>query len=180
MAETDDTINALMASDRREGVRLIMATYHGFLTGLASRILNDSDGALDLTQQLYISLCERGWEFRGDSAVRTYLAKTVLNGCRDILRKRKRRARIMTEWSRETDDEEQVDAESAERLCAVREQLYRLPVDFRVPLQLCVWEGLTYDEIASALGIPLNTVRTRIARARMKLGNLLLAAGVTV
>jgi RNA polymerase sigma-70 factor, ECF subfamily len=57
-------------------------------------------------------------------------------------------------------------AEREELRGVVQEALGRLPVPFRAPLILCDMEGLSYEEIGAALMCPVNTVRTRIHRAR--------------
>jgi RNA polymerase sigma-70 factor (ECF subfamily) len=167
-----------LRSEPREGVRLLMESYHGFLVGLALRIMADEDAARDAAQILYISIFEHGLRFAGRSSLRTFLSKAVVNVCRDMHRKTKRRSALMARWSEEPEENVMNEADEPERLSIVRELLFRLPMDFRLPLQLSVWEGMAYEEIADTLGIPLNTVRTRIARARTKLNRLLAAAGV--
>lgn len=70
---------------------------------------------------------------------------------------------------------ERVDAVAAARSAACA--LTRLPDADRDALLLFAVEGLTYDEVAAALGIPIGTVRSRISRARLRLRELLNASG---
>lgn len=62
--------------------------------------------------------------------------------------------------------------DDARRLAVVRDALGGLRSQDRDVLVLCVWSGLTYQECAQALGIPLGTVRSRLARARRRLDRL--------
>jgi RNA polymerase sigma-70 factor (ECF subfamily) len=63
--------------------------------------------------------------------------------------------------------------EREERARLVHSGLRALPPDLRVPLILCDLQGLPYEEIASELGIPLGTVKSRINRARLELAKRL-------
>jgi RNA polymerase sigma-70 factor (ECF subfamily) len=64
--------------------------------------------------------------------------------------------------------------EREERARLVHSGLRALPPDLRLPLILCDLQGLPYEEIASELGIPLGTVKSRINRARLELAKRLL------
>ncbi|WP_344959070.1 RNA polymerase sigma factor [Actinomadura miaoliensis] len=61
------------------------------------------------------------------------------------------------------------------RLARVRAALAALRAPEREVLALCVWAGLDYAEAAEALGVPVGTVRSRLSRARRKLGRLVAA-----
>ena len=63
------------------------------------------------------------------------------------------------------------------RMAVLLEQLRTLPARERDVLALCVWSGLTYEEAATALGIPVGTVRSRLARARGRLRELSATSG---
>ena len=110
--------------------------------------------------------------------MKTYLTSMVINACRDNLRKKKRREHLMHEWAQGVQPCNQYSPEDNSLHSLVRKTLYQLPLHFRIPLQLCEWEEMKYEEIAMTLNIPINTVRSRIARGRVKLSELLVAAGV--
>jgi RNA polymerase sigma factor (sigma-70 family) len=61
--------------------------------------------------------------------------------------------------------------EATERMRSLLEQTKQLPRAQQDVLALCVWSGLTYEEAAAALAVPVGTVRSRIARARDALGS---------
>ncbi|WP_060903771.1 RNA polymerase sigma factor [Streptomyces europaeiscabiei] len=62
--------------------------------------------------------------------------------------------------------------DDARRLAAVRQVYGRLRRGEREVLALCVWSGLDYGQAAEALGVPVGTVRSRLSRARARLGRL--------
>ena len=68
-------------------------------------------------------------------------------------------------------------AEAAERWDCIRRAVRQLPEEYRAALLLRETGGLSYDEIAAALGVPKGTVKSRIARARLQLQKTLSADG---
>jgi RNA polymerase sigma factor (sigma-70 family) len=72
---------------------------------------------------------------------------------------------VMEPFTDRIDD--RVSASSASRLLAAA--LARLPEEHRDTLLLVAWGGLSYEEVATALGVPVGTVRSRLSRARSKL-----------
>ena len=68
-------------------------------------------------------------------------------------------------------------ADAASRWRLVAELVSTLPEPERDALLLHVWEGLSYDEVAAALGVPVGTVRSRLHRARGRLRELVAASG---
>jgi RNA polymerase sigma factor (sigma-70 family) len=63
-------------------------------------------------------------------------------------------------------------AEAAEQMRGVLTRMARLPRRQRDVVALCIWSGLSYEEAAAALGVPVGTVRSRLARARAALAEL--------
>ena len=74
-------------------------------------------------------------------------------------------------------DQPAIDREQAE---AIHGEVDRLPRSFRLPVVLCYFEGLTLDEAARRLRCPAGTLRSRLARARDKLGRGLSRRGVSL
>ena len=60
-------------------------------------------------------------------------------------------------------------SEAAEQMRSVLERVARLPRRQQDVVALCVWSGLSYEEAAAALGVPVGTVRSRLSRARASL-----------
>jgi RNA polymerase sigma-70 factor (ECF subfamily) len=107
---------------------------------------------------------------------RAWLCRIAINTARDMLR----RGRPVEELDEHLPDNasspaEQVDVEA--QRSAVRRALAQLPKASRAALVLREYEGLSYSEIAVALGIPIGTVMSRLNYARGLLRELLIEAG---
>lgn len=154
---------------------------------VAWQVLRNAEDATEVAQDAFVSVYRHIGEFRGDSEFRTWLHQIVLNLARNKHRWWKRRGRQTTvsldcpigtadgDLPRDVagtgaaPDAEMVAREDVER---IRVALGRLPQKFREVLVLRNVEELSYEEIATVLGCSLGTVKSRIARARDALREL--------
>ena len=147
----------------------------------ALRILGNEDQAADAAQDAFISAFKAIQSFRGGS-FKAWLLRTVTNACYDELRRKKRRP--TTPLEPETDDGEEMDsprwladpnltpdqaAEADELEHAIQHCLDNLPLDFKTVVVMADIEGLDYTEVAHTVRVPLGTVKSRLARARLRL-----------
>jgi RNA polymerase sigma-70 factor (ECF subfamily) len=131
---------------------------------------SDTD-ALDAAQEALIAIVRGLDRFDQRSAFSTWAYRVATNACLDELRRRRRRP-IPTE----PDDVPATVPDAADAVTAridVDAALTGLPDEFRVAVVLRDLCGLSYDEIAQAVDIPPGTVRSRIARGRAMLADLL-------
>jgi len=178
-------IHSAQRGDLEAFNRLVLA-YQDALYNTALRILGDADLAADATQEAFLSAFRSITAYRGGS-FRAWLLRTVTNACYDELRRKKRRPSIPLEPASEDDEmetprwladpamtpEEQVEAEELEH--AIQHCLDALPAEFRAVVVLADIQGLDYAEIAAASRKPLGTIKSRLARARLKLRECLQA-----
>lgn len=149
---------------------------------LCLRMSGNSEDARDLSQEAFLKAW-RGLRFyQFESAFSTWLYRLTSNVCIDFLRSRKRRPSV----SLTVDEEEPVEMEvedsspTPEEQVLHREQQYavakameQLEEEFRQVLTLRVIHDLPYEEIAEIMDMKVGTVKSRLARARMKLKKLL-------
>ena len=155
--------------------------YQDAVFNTAVRILGDDDKAQDASQEAFISAFQSLRSFRGGS-FKAWLLRTVTNACLDELRRKKRRP--TTPLEPETNDGDEVEspkwladpnltpaqqAEADELEHAIQHCLDALPTEFRTAVVLADIQGLDYREVAQAIRVPLGTIKSRIARARLKL-----------
>jgi RNA polymerase sigma-70 factor (ECF subfamily) len=139
---------------RRHTPRLL-----GFISNLLSR---DNEENEDIVQETWIRACEQLGRFEWRSAFSTWLLGIGLNIVRDNLR-RHSRSRDVAESvsldppSRKVDNETRIDLERA---------IQMLPDGDRLVLVLHDVEGLTHQEIAEKLDIPIGTTKSQLFRAR--------------
>lgn len=159
--------------------------YQSQVFNLAYHMLQDPAAADDATQEAFISAYHGIKKFRGGS-FRAWLLRIVSNACYDELRRHKRRPAVS--WDDFGDLEEEAnphlvdegerpeDAAQRDELRQLLERLMaRLPEEQRIALVLVDRLGLSYDEAAEAMNTRLGTVKSRLARARAQMRELLLA-----
>jgi RNA polymerase sigma-70 factor (ECF subfamily) len=147
-----------------------IARNHGrFLYNLALRLTGDVDDAQDLVQDVLLRV-RRGLETYRPGTVEGWLSRIVTNAFLDDVRRRRRRPvdALPAEPERVLPSTMAADeALAAEVLPAdVEAALQALPDEYRVAVVLCDVVGLTYQEIADAVDVPVGTVRSRIHRGR--------------
>jgi len=164
-----------------EAFNSLVLVYQDIVFNTALRILNDEDLAADAAQEAFLSAFRALNSYRGGS-FRAWLLRTVTNACYDELRRKKRRP--TTPLEPETDEGEEIenprwladpDASPEQRLDqvelehAIQHCLDNLPTDFRAVVVLADIQGLDYREVAIAVKSPVGTIRSRLARARLRL-----------
>lgn len=155
--------------------------YQDNVFNVALRIMGDDDMAADASQEAFISAFKGIASFRGGS-FKGWLMRIVTNACYDELRRKKRRP--TTPLEPETDDGEEMDsprwladsnmtpdqqAEADEVEHAIQHCLDNLPLDFKTVMVMTDIQGLDYAEVASAVRVPLGTIKSRLARARLRM-----------
>jgi RNA polymerase sigma-70 factor (ECF subfamily) len=167
----------------------LVASHERMVYNLALHLLGDRDEALDLSQEVFLRVFRTLSGFRGQSALRTWIYRIVINQARNRQRWWRRRHRAdqvsLDEHVRLFGDlESKVDV-SPDRALAQKETaariwqaLDRLPFDQRTALVLREIDGLRYDEIAFSLGVAVGTVKSRLTRARQALRAELLGVRV--
>jgi RNA polymerase sigma-70 factor (ECF subfamily) len=183
---------AALIQDARHGDldafnRLVLA-YQDSAYNLAYRMLADRPAAEDATQIAFISAYRGLGGYRGGS-FRAWLLRMVTNTCYDELRRRKRRPTTPLEPLDNDDDEiesprwladdqptPEEAMEHAELERAVQDCIEGLPEEFRMVVIMADLQGLDYQEVAIATGKPLGTIKSRLARARLRLRDCLQGA----
>ena len=148
------------------------------LWAVALRTTADPEEAADALQDALLSAFRRAEQFRGDSAVTTWLHRIVVNACLDRARRNKVRA---SEPLPEADESAppgrhpsvEEHAERVDQRQAVLTALRTLPVDQRAALVLVDMEGYSVDEAARMLGCAPGTIKSRCSRGRARLLPLL-------
>jgi len=158
----------------------LVAEHQRMVFGLAFHLLGDRDEALDLSQEVFLRVFRTLGSFRGQSALRTWIYRIVINQARNRQRWWRRRHRSeqvsLDEHLRQCGELVAPEDMPADRLLASKETatfiwqaLERLPFDQRTALILREIDGLRYEEIAFSLNIAVGTVKSRLTRARQAL-----------
>jgi RNA polymerase sigma-70 factor, ECF subfamily len=183
LTEPERTDEELLSSAREgdEGafdafVRRHTATVHRWM----ARAVGESD-ADDMTQDVFLKAYRGLPRFRGDAPPRAWLASIADNAVKNRYRSRSRFRRIFagsTDARPELDPVEtgagpEDDARARESRRLVSEALRKLAPEFRMPVVLRDIEEWSYEDIAVSLSVPVGTVKSRIARGRGQLKEIL-------
>jgi RNA polymerase sigma-70 factor (ECF subfamily) len=182
-AEVDSREAALIercASGDESACSELVATHQRMVYTLALHLLGDRDEALDLSQEVFLRVFRTLSGFRGQSALRTWIYRIVINQARNRQRWWRRRHRSsqvsLDDHLQQFGDVESKGDVLPDRLLASKETaariwqaLDRLPFDQRTALILREVDGLRYEEIAFSLGVAVGTVKSRLTRARQTL-----------
>lgn len=166
----------------------LVTEYERAVYAIAQRMTGNAEDAADMTQETFIKAYNSLSSFRGDSKFSVWLYRIANNVCLDFLRSRSRRPTVSLSTEDDDGEETQLDIadesqspelllESALTRDAVRRGLDSLPPDYKQILLLREIQGLSYEEIAAALGIESGTVKSRIFRARKRLCTFLIEDG---
>ena len=142
------------------------------LWAVALRTTGDPEEAADALQDALISAFRRAEQFRGDSAVTTWLHRIVVNASLDRLRRRSVRAAVPLPEDgagRDALVDPRDELARREDQLAIAEALAALPVDQRDAILLVDVEGWSVEEAATQLGVPTGTIKSRCSRGRVKL-----------
>lgn len=155
-------------------IEAILRAIHPLVRNVCRGMLNDEADAEDATQNALINVVRNIDRFDGRSSFTTWVYRIATNAAIDEgRRRRRRRSRIVhdeTDVADPTGTAIQDQVDDADQLGPL---LRRLPEDFRMAVVLRDVMDLEYDEIARILGVPGGTVRSRIARGRTRLAELL-------
>ncbi|MGN6607740.1 MAG: RNA polymerase sigma factor [Jatrophihabitans sp.] len=174
-ARSDDVLVARLLAGDETALAIVFAEHGDLVYGLARRVTRDEHLAHDITQEVFAGLWQRPDKVdlaRG--SLRTFLAMVTHGRSVDEVRRSERRQRLEA-VAPEVDAEDGPDVSvvdaAAERWRSSRlaAGLAALPSEQRRAVQLAYFEGLTYRQVAAALGIPEGTAKSRL---RLALGRL--------
>ncbi|GAB1583441.1 sigma-70 family RNA polymerase sigma factor [Phyllobacterium phragmitis] len=141
----------------------------GSLRRYARALTRDEADAEDLVQDALAKAYERRASFRSGGNLRAWLLSILHNAFVDRIRSRRAETVRIDAVKQISETQVQPPQEHVVRLAQVRQAFFDLPEDQRAALHLVAIEGLSYQEAADTLKIPLGTLMSRIGRARASL-----------
>lgn len=182
MIDSDEKI--LIARCRqgdRDAFDTLIHKYEKKIYNLAYRLSGNYDEASDISVDVFLRIFQSIHQFRGDSNFTTWLYRVATNVYLDRRKKMKNRQHVSLEEYIELDESSvvrqiedpaplpQEQMEGKERQKLLLEAINSLPEYQKVMVLLYHTEGLSYEEIAEAMSMPIGTVKSRLNRARLSL-----------
>jgi RNA polymerase sigma-70 factor (ECF subfamily) len=154
----------------------LIAKYEDRVYNTVYRYLGDETEAEDVAQEVFVRIWKHARSFRGRSSFSTWLYRVVVNQC--LNHRRKRRMDVEPLDSEKLADQKsrspEAEMERRAEVLAVRRAVEGLPGRQRLALILAKYEGKSYKDIASIMGVSVPTVESLIHRARATLRKRLL------
>lgn len=162
----------------KHAFELLMEKYRRKIGRLLSRMVRDPEEVEDIAQETFIKAYRALPQFRADAAFYTWLYRIAVNTAKNYLAARNRNMLTVSDVMGEDEEggEERyaapdIDTPDAQLLSkqiayAVNEAVEALPEELRTAITLREIEGMSYEDIATFMGCPIGTVRSRIFRAR--------------
>jgi RNA polymerase sigma-70 factor, ECF subfamily len=170
LPETDERLMTAVALGSDEAFSALFERYKSQIFGYFSRRVVDRSQAEELTQDTFLAILEARARYQPSALFRTWLYAVALN----ILRAHRRKAFLRALFTgRAGEHHDPIAPFSLETELILREAVHKLESTDREILLLREFEQLNYAEIAAVLQIPINTVRSRLFRARAALRELL-------
>lgn len=180
-SDTDlQLVERTVAGDQR-AYELLVLKYQRRIERLIARMVRDTDLVQDIAQETFLRAYRALHQFRGEAQFYTWLYRIAVNTAKKALLDMKRNPVVTESALQASDDEDEtsrpgnepINEETPETVLAAQEiaaavnaAMDALPEDLRQAVTLREIEGLSYEEIATAMGCPIGTVRSRIFRAR--------------
>ncbi|WP_017607234.1 RNA polymerase sigma factor [Nocardiopsis xinjiangensis] len=166
--ESDSELLARTASGDEHGLRLLYERHAAAVLRLLRRLTSDPGVAEEILQETWIAVWTSAYRFRGDSSVRAWLLGVARRQAHNRLR-RQRPSTVEFDAAPEPVDET-ADVEGEVLAAAGRDEIVaaigRLPRTHRDVVVLALVEELPYADIAEVVGVPVGTVKSRMAKAR--------------
>lgn len=151
----------------------VMIKYGNELMWLAFSYVKDTETAKDMVQNSFIKCYKNLDSFRYDSQIKTWLYRITINECKDHLKSWNYKMVQVKSFINETAKSILPSTEKTViekyRNKKIKDTVFSLPKVYREVVYLYYYDSLNMEEIAEVLDIPVNTVKTRLRRAKQRL-----------
>lgn len=178
--QSDDSLMKVLANrskpkESKQAFRLLFDRHGGLVLGYCNRLLADRSLAEDVAQDVWMKVIHSAEKYESRNQLRPWLLTIARHTSLNILRSRKNWVELEDSEHEAAGAADNVEPTTLESLVTrgrsleVRNAIDALPALQRTALSLLTIEGLSYDEIAKAMGLGLGAVKTHIHRGRQTL-----------
>ena len=155
----------------------IMIEYGNELVRLAFSYVKDAESAKDLVQNTFIKCYKHLDSYRYDAQLKTWLYRITINECKDYLKSWNYKMVQVKSFVNETaksilpsTEKTVIDKYNNDE---IKDTIFSLPKVYREVVYLYYYDSLKTEEISEVLDIPVNTVKTRLRRAKHRLESMI-------
>jgi RNA polymerase sigma-70 factor, ECF subfamily len=178
-SSSDEALIAKIASGNRLAMQVLYARHHARVYRFLLRQVGNDALAEDLISEVFLSVWRQAHRFEARSAATTWLlAIARYKAIAELRRRPKESSQEETAEISDTADDPEVALQSKHRAEILRRCLTRLSAEHREIVDLVYYHEKSVQEVSDIVGIPGNTVKTRMFYARKKLSELLAIRGI--
>ena len=168
--ENEEGLLKRIAGGEKEFFGELVLKHQDFIFNVVKGFVRFEEEARDITQEVFLKAYENIDKFRGDSKFSSWLYRIAYNHSMNWSERKAGRETQLDDSLAETIPEEPSTADDMfDRelvLSRIKEIIEELPVKYKIVLKLYYFEEKSYQEIADTLGIPINTVKIQLLRAK--------------
>ena len=174
-----DLINRIADGDKL-AMQALFARHNVRVYRFVLRLVNDEALAEDLVNEVFVDVWKNADKFEGNSQVSTWVLAIARFKALSALRRRKDASLDEVEAAAIPDsaDNPEICLQKKDRVAILRECMSHLSRDHREIIDLVYYHEKSVDEVAEIVGVPKNTVKTRMFYARKRMSELLAQAGI--
>jgi RNA polymerase sigma-70 factor, ECF subfamily len=179
-ATSDEVLIGRIAKGDRLAMQVLFARHHVRVYRFVLRLVRNESAAEDLISEVFLDVWRQAGSFEGRSAVSTWLLAIARYKALSALRRQPEEEldQDIAEAIEDPGDDPEVAVQKKDTSEILRKCLTALSTEHREIIDLVYYHEKSIEEVAQIVGIPENTVKTRMFYARKKLAELLKAAGV--
>src|SRR5437870_832418 len=176
---SDEALVQLIATGDKKALQILFARHNVRVFRFVVRFLGDESAAEDLVSEVFFDVWRQADRFESRSQVSTWLMAIARNKALSVLRRRTTEEldEEVAEFIEDPADNPEVTMHKTQRSAILQDCLTQLSPAHREIVDLVYYHEKSIDEVAEIIGVPRNTVKTRMHYARIQMAKLLAAAG---
>jgi len=177
---SDKALVRLMADDDKRALKLLYLRHHNRVRCFVTRLTGNESTADEVVNEVFLEAWRHAGEFEGRSQVATWLMAIARFKAVSVCRRRSetqlddRTAAVIEDAS----DTPSASMEKRQRSDILQKCLAKLTPIHREVINLIYYQGKKIEEVAQSTGTPINTIKTRMHHARLRMADLLAEAGI--
>jgi RNA polymerase sigma-70 factor (ECF subfamily) len=177
---TDESLVVSIAKGDKRALQTLYGRHNVRVYRFALRFLNDEAMAEDVVSEVFLDVWRQAGRFEARSKVSTWLLAMARNKALSILRRRSTEEldEEVAEFIEDPSDNPEVTMQKKQQSSLLQECLTQLSPAHREIIDLVYYHSKTIEEVVEIIGVPVNTVKTRMFYARKRIGELMSAKGL--
>ena len=177
---TDEALVLAIAGGDKRALQVLFGRHNVRVYRFVLRFLNDEALAEDMVSEVFLDVWRQAERFERRSQVSTWLLAIARNKALSVLRRRSTEEldEEVAEFIEDPSDTPEVSMQKRQQTTVLQECLKQLSAAHREIVDLVYYHEKTIDEVATIIGVPVNTVKTRMFYARKRIAELMAVKGL--